>query len=316
MSSPSSCNTERAWSQENGAGLTPREAAALLGQGDVVALLDEESIRRFPPKAQALMTAVRANDVTGVKAQAEEGAPLSFADEQGFTPLLWAARQGYDGIVSELLNHGADPNQLDTWMHATSGHKAAYWGHPSTMILLLQHGLNVDAQGGYNGYTALDDAVASHHREVARILIEAGARVTSKGTTAGLPSTSHAGAAIRNSCVSLPTARHRRPTDPITFHSYAGANHENCPLCLYPCRVRVDSEHLRGSATTTSCKRLVFHQPIHSGKAFKGIRKLVADTVKDMEKEHEPVPCRSPSETTLRAEGPLTSFRFSTQAFR
>ena len=69
------------------------------------------------------MQAVRTHDLAGVEAAlAIPKGPLEETDEQGFTPLLWAAR------------------------------------------------------GGYNGYTALMDAVTRNHLEVAAILVRAGAR--------------------------------------------------------------------------------------------------------------------------------------------
>lgn len=45
--------------------------------------------------------------------------------------------------------------------------------------------LNIDAQGAYNGFTALHDTVWHEHPETAKVLIEAGARLDRK-THSGL----------------------------------------------------------------------------------------------------------------------------------
>jgi ankyrin repeat protein len=165
----------------NRAGLTAAESARLLGQTDTVALIEAVSDKRLPAAERALREAVRATDVTAVRSAIVNNARVDLADPQGFTPLIWAAREGYDAIVTLLLEHGADPNQNDVWMRANAGHKAAFWGRAGALRLLAAHGLNLDAQGGYNGYTALHDAVAGKHYEAARLLIEAGARTDIPG---------------------------------------------------------------------------------------------------------------------------------------
>jgi hypothetical protein len=84
-------------------------------------------------------------------------------------------------MVKLLLERGANPNRNDEWMRANAGHKAAFWGRAEVMALLVRHGLDVNARGGYNGYTALHDAVARGHVEVARILLRARARTDIRG---------------------------------------------------------------------------------------------------------------------------------------
>lgn len=99
-----------------------------------------------------LMGEVKANNIAHVrKILSSKGAPIEETDEEGFTPLLWASRQGYVEITKLLLEKGANPNHFDQWMRATSGHKAAYWGRVDVMALLIQHGLDINARGGYNG---------------------------------------------------------------------------------------------------------------------------------------------------------------------
>jgi ankyrin repeat protein len=85
-------------------------------------------------------------------------------------------------VVAELLAAGANPRIVDHLMRATPVHKAAYMGHAEVVRLLtVDGGLELYAQGPYNGYTALHDATWHGHAETARVLIEAGARTDLRG---------------------------------------------------------------------------------------------------------------------------------------
>lgn len=67
-------------------------------------------------------------------------------------------------------------------MKATPGHKAAYMGHSQVARRLVENdNLELDAQGPYNGYTALHDAVWHGHTSTVRVLVEAGVRTDLRG---------------------------------------------------------------------------------------------------------------------------------------
>ncbi len=168
---------------KNRAGLAPLESAKLLKADDVVQVLEKYEAERESEDSRQLMSAVRQNNLADVAKilKTAKKEILSEADDQGFTPLLWASREGEDAIVQMLLQQGADPNQNDQWMGANSGHKAAFWGRAEVMKLLVAHGLNINARGGYNGYTPLHDAVSGNHYEVAEILVRAGADLSLRG---------------------------------------------------------------------------------------------------------------------------------------
>jgi len=169
-------------STKNRAGLTPTESARILHKDDIVALFEKTAMQRQSIGSRELMEAVKDNNEAKVKQiLSTKKVDLKQCDEQGFTPLLWAARQGYCGIVNILLQHGADPNQEDHWMRANAGHKAAFWGHADVMQLLADSGLNLDTRGGYNGYTALHDAVSQNHADVVRVILAHGANISVKG---------------------------------------------------------------------------------------------------------------------------------------
>lgn len=166
----------------NRAGLTPKESAKILKDDISLRLLEEFEKDLFTQQGQELMQAVKSQNLEKVNQLVNRSKqPLEESDEQGFTPLNWASREGYSEIVTLLLERGADPNRLDQWMQANAGHKAAFWGRTDTMRILVQKGLNVNARGGYNGYTPLHDAIARGHVETAKILLSAGARKDIKG---------------------------------------------------------------------------------------------------------------------------------------
>jgi ankyrin repeat protein len=166
----------------NRAGLTPLEAAKTLHDHEAAQQIEAEIARRFSDKGRALMAAVKANDRRAVeKCLQDRSTPLDEADPDGFTPLLWAAREGMTEVTALLLARGADPNHLDAWMGANAGHKAGYWGRTEVMKLLVRSKMDINARGLANGYTPLHDAVAGGHLETAKVLVVAGARLDVRG---------------------------------------------------------------------------------------------------------------------------------------
>jgi len=169
-------------------GRTPLDRARMDNLCDIeAAILAEDERRAKLVKSQVLMAAVVACDLDGVRhalanqADVNEVSPMLGGGNDGQTPLLVAAREGYTLIVQELLKAGADPRRVDGLIKATPGHKAGYQGHPEIVYLLTQHGLEIDAQGPYNGYTALHDAVWNGHTETVKAFLEAGARTDLRG---------------------------------------------------------------------------------------------------------------------------------------
>jgi ankyrin repeat protein len=144
---------------------------------------DEQAVR-----GQRLMQAVLSNDLAKVKSLIAEGvdvdelSPRVGEGNDGQTPLLVACFNGYTQIVRELLDAGANPRIVDYIMKATPAHKAAFSGHPEAVKLLLEQGLvEIDAQGSYNGYTALHDAVWHGHIETVKVLLNANAPMHLRG---------------------------------------------------------------------------------------------------------------------------------------
>lgn len=166
----------------NRAGLTPVESARLLKDSEVVSALEGYHRSRHTEAGARLMTAVRTNKSAQVKKLlSDPKINVEEADDQGFPPLIWAAREGYADLVRLLLAKGANPNEQDQWMRANAAHKAAFWGRPEVMKVLVTSGIDLNARGGYNGYTPLHDAVAQNHVEVVSILLAAKVRTDIQG---------------------------------------------------------------------------------------------------------------------------------------
>ena len=106
-----------------------------------------------------------------------EIAPVIGSGNDGHTPLLIAARDGYTSVVEILLENGADITLEGEHMQAHPAHKAAYNGHTDILRLLIAHpdfDQIKDAKGPYNGYTAIHDAIWHGHIESTKVLMEAG----------------------------------------------------------------------------------------------------------------------------------------------
>ena len=144
---------------------------------------EEEAVR-----VQPLMQAVIKNDLAEVKRLIAAGAdvnaqsPVIASPNDGQTPLLVACFSGLTDIVRELLKAGANPRIVDYLLKATPAHKAAFSGHPGPLKLLIEHGVvELNAQGPYNGYTALHDAVWHGHVEALKVILDADVRTDLRG---------------------------------------------------------------------------------------------------------------------------------------
>jgi len=110
--------------------------------------------------------------------------PVLSSGSDGHTPLLVAARDGDTEAVAALLAAGADQTAVDHYMAAVPAHKAAYGGHAGVLRLLAgAPGFDSikNAQGPYNGYTPLHDAVWHGHFAAAEVLVHAGVRTDLTG---------------------------------------------------------------------------------------------------------------------------------------
>jgi len=172
---------------------TPRQLARDEGLEVIAGLIearDAADARRI--SALTLLAAIKAGDLNRVEKLVHEGAsvneraPTVGSPDDDYTPLGLAAREGRADIVRVLLAAGADPRRVIGLMRGTPVHEAAYFGHADALRAMTERvAPELDAQGPYNGLTALHDAVWHGHGEAARALVDAGARLDLR-THAGL----------------------------------------------------------------------------------------------------------------------------------
>ncbi len=133
---------------------------------------------------QELSNALIANDLDRVKFLVGKGADVNQPDNQGWTPLISAARQRHDDMINLLIELGADVN-LAKSDGTTPLIAAASRDHVPSIKVLLEHGADVEKPGP-QGFRALPLAIADDNYEAAKALIEAGAKVNEPSGAEGL----------------------------------------------------------------------------------------------------------------------------------
>jgi len=91
----------------------------------------------------------------------------------GDTPIIVATSCHYYEMVKLLIGKGADINQHSIKSKYTPLSNASSAGLIEIVKLLLEHNCNINAQE--HGFTALSDTLWGYHKNVAKVLIEAGA---------------------------------------------------------------------------------------------------------------------------------------------
>jgi len=144
----------------------------LLGEGASVD--GRDSAQRTP-----LLIATRRNDVAMARILIDAGADVNAKDNIRDTPFLYAGAEGRDEILKLILATGR-ANIADTNRYGGIALiPAAHHGHPSTVRLLLDAGLDVDHVNNL-GWTALLEAVilgdgGPVYQEIVGLLLDAGA---------------------------------------------------------------------------------------------------------------------------------------------
>jgi ankyrin repeat protein len=95
--------------------------------------------------------------------------------------LSWAAMYGHLGVVRVLIDIGAaDIESKIGKFEMTPLHLAVVNGHHTTILILIDHGANVDAKDDFHE-TPLFDALRAKDEVTVRLLVEKGADVTAQG---------------------------------------------------------------------------------------------------------------------------------------
>ncbi|XP_072114026.1 ankyrin repeat family A protein 2 [Mobula birostris] len=103
---------------------------------------------------------------------------LNMQDEQGFTPLMWAAAHGQIAVVEFLLQNGGDPHLLANGRESALS-LASSKGYSNIVNMLLDYGCNVN-EYDWNGGTPLLYAVHGNHVKCVEMLLEYGADPTAE----------------------------------------------------------------------------------------------------------------------------------------
>lgn len=128
-----------------------------------------------PDGTTALHWATHWNDAETVKVLLAAGANPAVTNRFGASPLSEAALSGNAGLLTLLLDAGADAKSMATPDGETVLMRAARSGSVDAVRLLLDRGADVNARERYKGQTALMWAAAERHAPVVKLLLERGA---------------------------------------------------------------------------------------------------------------------------------------------
>ena len=150
-------------------------------------------------KYESLHEAAKAGDVAEINRMVADGADFNELDDDGVTPLRYAAYEGHAAAVDALIGAGVDTDELmgpliiaaeqghvaviDTLINAGAGvnggeplHSAASYGHVAAINALIKAGADVNWRDGL-GWTPLHYAAFYGHIEAINALVKAGADV-------------------------------------------------------------------------------------------------------------------------------------------
>lgn len=110
----------------------------------------------------------------------EHHAEVNTFDNDGWSPLLWAAKKGRTTMVQMLMDAGADVDH-----RLASGEKSTHLvvAHPDTLRILIAHGADINSSAIDPPYTPLMFAVEAERIDTVRLLIASGADVNKFGET-------------------------------------------------------------------------------------------------------------------------------------
>jgi ankyrin repeat protein len=130
--------------------------------------------RAFATQSQSLLNIVRISSD-------KRGSKWTQRPDELRSPLYYVASMGAFQLTSLLIHNGADINEVPpSASDDTVLQEAIYKKHKAIVKLLLEHGADINAQGGWYG-NALQEAGMAGDREVVQLLIRTGAQVNAEG---------------------------------------------------------------------------------------------------------------------------------------
>ena len=163
-------------------GFTPRDWAIKRSHTHIADLL-----KTYGGKTSSIHTHVRDGDLAGVRAYLDAGVDINARDENGSTPLHWAALEGHKDIVELLINRGAEVNATSEIGGWTPLHMAASKNHIQVVSFLIKKGADEDAKAIIGGWTPLHWAALEGHKDIVELLIKLGANINSKDNMGNTP---------------------------------------------------------------------------------------------------------------------------------
>ena len=131
-----------------------------------------------------LIRAVSFKNAVMVKALLELGhASTEVRDEDGWTPMHYAANTGCSDIIKILLQHGANPNDTYTEPGESPLWRAVVNRHEDAAQVLLQQGHATTEAMDDEGWTALHIAANKDLEKIIRLLMDHGANPNAKELT-------------------------------------------------------------------------------------------------------------------------------------
>lgn len=123
-----------------------------------------------------LRRAATHGDGRSVRQLLARGAAVDAADEDGWTPLLWAAARGNEETVQVLLQARADRRAATTRERQNALIVASRWNRVEVVRTLIRGGVDVGQRDSI-GWTALMWASLKGRTDVVGALLDGGARV-------------------------------------------------------------------------------------------------------------------------------------------
>lgn len=162
----------------NDYGVTPIVLAAVNGSDAMIERLvagGADPNAALPTGETVLMTAARTGKLAAVRALVARGANVNAKENvKGQTALMWSIWQGHDDVTRALIEAGADL-KLASSSGFTPMLFAVREGNMPILRLLFEKGAGDANQAGTDTYSALHIAVVRGHVEMAKYLLDKGA---------------------------------------------------------------------------------------------------------------------------------------------